>query len=97
MAIMPMPVMASATPPTTTASVAAEAASPRCSGASEWWPRPRAPAADAARTGRRAVMGDGLYAVRRIGCSATVYCGPADALRAAAATAHATLARHPAG
>src|SRR6186997_2885346 len=62
MATMPIPVMTSATPPTITATVAAAAASPRCSGARECAPRGRAPAAEAARIGRRLVIGDGLYA-----------------------------------
>src|SRR6186713_2481005 len=59
---MPTPVMTRAIPPTTTATVAAAAASPRCSGARVWAPRGRAPAAEAARIGRRLVIGDGLYA-----------------------------------
>src|SRR3990170_2511298 len=62
MAIIPMPVMTSAIPPTMTATVAAAVASPRCAGARLCAPRARAPAEEAARIGRRLVIGDGLYA-----------------------------------
>src|SRR5688500_1512075 len=68
-ASIPIPVITSAMPSTMTATVAAAVASPRWAGASVWWPRPRAPAADAARIGLRLVMGDGLYAVDAAGCS----------------------------
>ena len=73
-AMIPMPVMTSATPPTMTASVAAAVASPRCSGARACAPRRRTVETDAARIvrvaahRRRIVRGR-----RRSAATGTVY------------------------